>query len=299
MSGGTVSRGRVQGDNVQGGQCPGGQCPGGQGPGGVSRGTVSTGRVQGECSGRTVSRGHVQGGQCLGEGVQGTVSRGHVQGECSGGTVSRGHRAGHSPAGKASPPARIKPVRSPRRLAVDRTCPQSPQMRPTPSVAACVTCLWRLIKVTGGDEGETVSQQPCFCKKRPRALASPHQLPLWTENKKRSWEHSLPVAVHKPETELEGKNRCRLGAGCGVWALQCELTDTASLLLFDRSSPGRGHPHRSWSGGLAAAQSLFLGSGIAPYLGCFLPPAPVHCGQEQTPLQRAHPYTFTLRLCLG
>lgn len=119
------------------------------------------------------------------------------EGQCPGGqcpgSVSRGHGAGHSPAGKASPPARIKPVQSPRWLAVDRTCPQSPQVRPTPSVAPCVTCLWRLIKVTGGDDGGTVSQQPCFYKKRPRALASPYQLPLWTENKKRSRGHSPPT----------------------------------------------------------------------------------------------------------
>ena len=229
------------------------------------------------------------------EGVsRGTVSRGRVQGECSGGTVSRGHRAGHSPAGKPSPPARIKPVRSPRRLAVDQTCPQSPQMRPTPSVAACVTCLWRLIKVTGGDEGGTVSQQPCFYKKRPRALASPHQLPVWTENKKRSWEHSLPVAVHKPETELEEKNHCRLGAGCGVRARQCELTDTASLLLFDRSSPGRGHPHRSWSGALAAAQSLSWAVASPPTSAVFSLLPQFTAVRSKPHCTRAHPHTHSL-----
>ena len=47
-------------------------------------------------------------------------------------------------------------------------------------------------------------------------------------------------------------------------------------------------------------RTCFPGGGIARYLGCFLPPAPVHCGQEQTPLHMCTPaHTFTLRLCLG
>ena len=156
-----------------------------------------------------------------GAGVRGRVQRDSVQGECPEGqcpggqcpgSVFRGHGAGHSPAGKASPPARIKPVQSPRWLAVDRTCPQSPQVRPTPSVATCVTCLWRLIKVTGGDEGGTVSQQPCFYKKRPRALPSPYQLHFGQKTRRGHGDTARPQTRNRTGRKNSLSLR-RLGAG--------------------------------------------------------------------------------------
>ena len=87
-------------------------------------------------------------------------------------------------------------------------------------------------------------------------------------------------------------SRCCLGAGLWCPGSAAELTDAGSLSYF-LTGAARAEGTLAEAGPEASLppRACFLGRGITPYLGCFLPPAPVHCSPGASPT--AHVYTRT------